>query len=94
MPMYQSRLTSTHHQEAFTVRPDLWPPGSSVDLAWLDKGPQVWLAAWGGEVWARYSYQESLAYEAPGAVEAAILAGHRPVEYGARSPESGWRLAP
>ena len=40
MPMYQSR---THPQVAFTVRPDLWPPGSSVDLAWLDKGPQVWL---------------------------------------------------
>ena len=84
--MYKSPGSSS--MAAFTARPDLWPPGSDVWVA------GVRVAAWGGEVWTRYSYQESLAYAAPGAVEAAILAGHRPVEYGARDPESGWRLAP
>lgn len=62
VPMYRSPGSSS--MAAFTVRPDLWPPGSDV---WVG-GYRV--AGWGHVDYVYRSRQEVLAYEAPGVVEA------------------------
>ena len=61
---------------AFSVRPDLWPPGTVADVADTSHG---WLANWdsnGSKVPDPDPPDHPLAeYEAPGAAEALILAG-------------------
>ena len=55
---------------AYSVRPDLWPPGSRVGVDnW------TWLAwAWFGE-WSDVDTFHASRYLAPGAAESAILGG-------------------
>ena len=61
----------------FTVRPDIWPPGSVVNVVNTDVG---WLANW--DPWTAKTRpgpesrdRPMTEYSAPGAAEALILAG-------------------
>ena len=65
----------TRDQLAYSVRPDLWPPGTVADL-----GDHGWLANW--DAWPQGEAPPPVRwdgpmheYAAPGAAEALILSG-------------------
>ena len=85
MPMYKS---GPGDKIAYTVRPDLWPPGT---YCWLVARPDVWLAVVASMDWVRANVHRATTFEAPGAAEALILAGHQVRVSGERDLTSiGW----
>ena len=64
-------------RRAFSVRPDLWPPGTVADVADTSEG---WLANWH---WSSSPFTNLplVKYEVPGAAEALILAGLVEADY-------------
>ena len=92
MPLYTATPGPSRALEgpwAYTVRPDLWPPGTQV-VGSNPGQPAWWLARF---TWVESNARDELAeatwagYHLPGAVEALVLAG---AFLGVRRPDPTW----
>ena len=78
MPLYTATPGHSWAPWAFTVRPDLWPPGTQVEGPVHPSQPAWWLARCS---WVEANARDELAaatwagYHLPGAVEALVLGG-------------------
>lgn len=84
----QPRPRDRRQRWAFSVRPDLWPPGTVADVADTSVG---WLANWDRSSSPPTSDNLPLVeYEVPGAAEALILAGLVEVDYEGGAMHRHW----